>query len=357
MKILITGVAGFIGFHLCRRVCGEGNEVVGVDSITSYYDPDLKYARLSELGISRSAAESEKAARSTKLEDFTFRRMAVEDEVGIARLFADHRFDRVIHLAAQAGVRYSIENPRVYIQANISGFLNILEGCRASRTNHLVFASSSSVYGLSQRTPFSEHDGSDHPVSLYAATKKSNEMMAHAYSHLFGIPSTGLRFFTVYGPWGRPDMAYFKFAKAIAEGTPIDLFNNGDMKRDFTYIDDAVEGMVRATENPPTSRTSWNPGKPDPADSSAPFRLYNIGNSRAEPLKNLVSALERCMRKRAALHNLPMQAGDVQNTEADVSRLERDSGWRPTTTLDVGVSRFVDWFEVFYRKGQGCSDR
>ena len=260
-------------------------------------------------------------------------------------LFRNHRFDCVLHLAAQAGVRYSIENPRAYISANIDGFLNILEGCRSTRAKHLVFASSSSVYGLSRRIPFSEHVPADNPVSLYAATKRSNEMMAHVYSHLYGIPSTGLRFFTVYGPWGRPDMAYFKFARAITEGTPIDLYNSGDLKRDFTYIDDVVSAVERVVDRPPAPDPHWTAEQPDLASSSAPFRIYNVGNNNAEPLGNLVTALERCLGKKANRRLVPMQPGDVFVTEADIADMTRDFGWRPSTTLDEGVARFIEWYK------------
>ncbi len=353
MKILVTGAAGFIGFHLCRRISREGNEVIGIDSISDYYDPALKYARLAELGIARAAADSGGLSHSDGLPAFSFLRLALEDRAGMERLFSEQRFARVFHIAAQAGVRYSIQNPRAYVETNIGGFLNVLEGCRALSVSHLVFASSSSVYGLSRRIPFSEHDPADHPVSLYAATKKSNEMMAHAYSHLYGIPSTGLRFFTVYGPWGRPDMAYYKFARAIAEGAPIDLYNSGDMMRDFTYIDDVVDGVVRVMDHPPVPDRGWNPEHPDPAASAAPFRIYNIGNNRAEPLINLVSALERCMGRTARRRLLPMQPGDVYATEADVSDMERDFGWKPSTSLDEGVARFVRWFTAYHGSGAG----
>jgi UDP-glucuronate 4-epimerase len=264
------------------------------------------------------------------------------------RLFTEKRFARVCHLAAQAGVRYSLENPRAYIEANIVGFLNVLEGCRATSVGHLVFASSSSVYGLSQRPPFSEHAGTDHPVSLYAATKKADEMMAHVYSRLHGIPCTGVRFFTVYGPWGRPDMAYYRFARAIVEGKPIELFNSGEMTRDFTYVDDVVEGVVRVMDRPAAPEPGWDPARPDPASSQAPYRIYNIGSGRAEPLANLVSALERGLGRNAACRPLPMQPGDLRATEADVSDLQRDFGWKPPTTLEDGIGRFVEWFKSFH---------
>lgn len=352
MRILVTGAAGFIGFHLCRRITARGDTIVGIDSIGDYYDPSLKYARLAQLGISRTAADSLALSRSTTHAGFSFFRLALEDTVGIERLFAEQQFERVFHLAAQAGVRYSIENPRAYIQANLDGFLNILEGCRALSVGHLVFASSSSVYGLSRRTPFSEHGAADHPVSIYAATKKSNEMMAHAYSHLFGIPSTGVRLFAVYGPWGRPDMAYFKFAKAIADDTPIDLFNSGEMMRDFTYVDDVTEGLARIMDRPSSADPSWDSANPDPASSTAPFRIYNVGNNRAEPLSNLISALEQCMGKKARRRMVSMQPGDVTMTQADVSDLTRDFGWRPSTPLEIGVARFVEWFEDYYHRSE-----
>ena len=350
MKVLVTGAAGFIGFHLSRALAGRGDEVVGIDSINDYYDPALKRARLADLGIGGRAADSGRLVESATLPRVTFRRLLLEDREGIDRFFSAHKFDRVCHLAAQAGVRYSLENPRAYIEANVVGFLNVLEGCRATGVGHLVFASSSSVYGLSQRTPFSEHAGTDHPVSIYAASKKADEMLAHAYAHLFGIPCTGLRFFTVYGPWGRPDMAYYKFAQAIVEGKNIELYNSGKMTRDFTYVDDVVEGMMRVTDRPAASDPGWDPAHPDPAVSSAPFRIYNIGNSRAEPLAALVTALERQLGRKAELRMGPMQPGDVRATEADVSDLKRDFGWMPTTSLEDGIARFVKWFKS-YREG------
>jgi len=345
MKVLVTGAAGFIGFHLCRVLGGRGDQVTGMDSINDYYDPDLKRARLAELGIGGRAAVSGRPVQSATVPALSFCRLSLEDTVGMESLFAEKRFDRVCHLAAQAGVRYSLENPRAYIEANVVGFLNVLEGCRTTSVGHLVFASSSSVYGLSQRTPFSEHDGTDHPVSLYGASKKADEVMAHAYSHLYGIPCTGLRFFTVYGPWGRPDMAYYKFARAIVEGKPIELFNSGEMTRDFTYIDDAVKAVVRVLDRPAASNPKWDPAQPDPASSSAPYRVYNIGNGRAEPLARLVMALEHALGKKAERRLVQMQPGDVRATEADVSDLERDFGWKPSTALDDGIARFVEWFK------------
>ena len=348
MKVLVTGAAGFIGFYLCRALGARGDQVVGIDSINNYYDPDLKRARLAELGIGGRAADSGRLVESATLSCVSFRRLSLGDREGMDRLFSAHRFDRVCHLAAQAGVRYSLENPRAYVEANVEGFLNVLEGCRATGVGHLVFASSSSVYGLSQAVPFSEHAGTDHPVSLYAASKKADEMMAHVYSHLYRIPATGLRFFTVYGPWGRPDMAYYKFARAIAEGLPIELFNSGEMTRDFTFVDDVVEGVVRVMDRPAAPDSNWDPARPDPASSSAPYRIYNIGNNRAEPLFNLVSALERELGRKAVLRLAPMQPGDVRATEADVSDLQRDFAWRPTTALADGIARFVEWFKLYH---------
>jgi UDP-glucuronate 4-epimerase len=347
MKVLVTGAAGFIGFHLCRALSARGDQVFGIDSINDYYDPGLKRARLAELGIGERAADSSRPVQSATFPSLSFCRLFLEDRDGMDRLFAGKKFERVFHLAAQAGVRYSLENPRAYIEANVAGFLNVLEGCRATGVGHLVFASSSSVYGLSHAVPFSEHAGSDHPVSLYAATKKADEMMGHAYSHLFRIPMTALRFFTVYGPWGRPDMAYYKFAQAITAGQPIELFNSGQMTRDFTYVDDVVDGMMRVMDRPAAPDPKWDPSRPDPASSSAPYRVYNIGNNRAEPLSHLVSALENGLGRKAERRLVPMQPGDVRATEADVSDLQRDFGWKPSTTLEDGIVRFLDWFKSY----------
>jgi UDP-glucuronate 4-epimerase len=338
--ILVTGAAGFVGFHLCLRLAERGVAVLGIDSINDYYDPGLKYARLAELGITKAAADSCAASVSTRFPSFLFQRLILENTQGIAGLFSRHSFGTVVHLAAQAGVRYSLENPRAYIDSNIVGFLNILEGCRTGQASHLVFASSSSVYGSSRQIPFREDVPADRPVSLYAATKRSNELMAHVYSHLYGIPSTGLRFFTVYGPWGRPDMAYFKFARCIVQGKPIDLYNGGDLKRDFTYIDDVVNALERVMDRAPSAGFKG---------SSAPFRIYNLGNNRAEALDSLVTALEKCIGKKANRRMLPMQPGDVYVTEADISNMERDFGWRPSTPLAKGIARFVEWFKEFER--------
>jgi UDP-glucuronate 4-epimerase len=350
VKTLVTGAAGFLGFHLCRLLAGRGEQVVGIDSINDYYDPDLKRARLGELGIGAWAADSGRIVQSATFPGVRFQKLSLEDRTGMEAFFEREGLTRVCHLAAQAGVRYSIENPRAYVEANIAGFLNVLEACRTSRIGHLVFASSSSVYGLSRQMPFSEHGHADHPVSLYAASKKANEMMAHAYAHLYRLPVTGLRFFTVYGPWGRPDMAYYKFAHAIIDGTPIDLFNSGEMKRDFTYVDDVVEGIARALDRPATPDESWDPEDPDPSSSSAPFRIYNIGSNRAEPLSALVAALEGGLGRKAKCRSLPMQPGDVAATEADVALLERDLQWKPSTTLDDGIARFVEWFKMYHSR-------
>ncbi len=344
MLHLVTGAAGFIGFHLARKLLEQGDEVVGVDCLNSYYDPSLKMARLSELGIGSAAAQWGIEAPSSRYDKLTFFRLSLEDREGMEKLFASRHFERVCNLAAQAGVRYSLVNPRAYVESNVSGFLNVLECCRDARTPHLVYASSSSVYGLDAVRPSSTRDRADHPMSMYAATKRANELMAHTYSHLFGLPTTGIRFFTVYGPWGRPDMAYFKFAQAIMNGQPIDVYNNGDMQRDFTYIDDVVEGILRIIDRIPGADTSWDPGRADPSYSSAPYRLYNLGNSAPEPLSGFIAALENVLGRKAVKKYLPLQQGDVQATCADVADLERDFGWRPHTKLDEGLRRFAQWY-------------
>lgn len=333
MKILVTGAAGFIGMHASLRLLARGDEVVGVDNLNDYYDVRLKEARL---------------ARLQEHQGFRFHKLSVEDREGMAALFRDEKPQRVIHLAAQAGVRYSLTNPHAYIDANLQGFINILEGCRHNGVEHLAYASSSSVYGGNTKMPFSEHDNIDHPVSLYAATKKANELMAHTYSHLFRLPTTGLRFFTVYGPWGRPDMALFLFTKAILEGRPIDVFNNGQMVRDFTYIDDIVEGVIRVCDKPATASAEFDPANPDPATSNAPYRVFNIGNSRPTPLMDYVNALEAALGMEARKNFLPMQPGDVPATSADTTELERWVGFRPSTTVSTGVKRFVDWYRSHY---------
>ena len=334
MKILVTGAAGFIGFHLSRRFLEMGHEVVGLDCINDYYDPAIKHARLDIL---------------KRLPGFTFARLDLADAAGVAGLFQAHRFTHVVNLAAQAGVRYSLQHPRAYIDSNIVGFLNILEGCRHNKVEHLVFASSSSVYGLNTHMPLSPHRGVDHPISLYAASKKSNEMMAHSYAHLFQLPCTGLRFFTVYGPWGRPDMALFLFTKAILAGEPINVFNHGKMRRDFTYIDDIIEGVVRVTMNTAAPNPDWDPMNPDPATSSAPYRIYNIGNNHSEELSRYIEVLEKELGKKAQWNLLPMQAGDVPATEADVDDLVRDVGFKPATSIESGIARFVAWYREYYK--------
>ncbi len=347
-KILVTGTAGFIGFHLAKRLLERGDEVVGLDCINDYYDVNLKYARLEVTGISRHKIEYGKLIQSSRYPNYRFIQLKLEDREAILKLFATEKFDRVCNLAAQAGVRYSLQNPFSYIDSNIVGFMNILEGCRHNGVNHLVYASSSSVYGLNEEMPFSVHHNVDHPVSLYAASKKSNELMAHTYSYLYGIPTTGLRFFTVYGPWGRPDMALFLFTKAILEGKPIDVFNNGNMSRDFTYIDDIVEGVVRVIDSPPAGNPGWTGQSPDPGTSSAPYRVYNIGNSKPVKLLHFIEAIEDALGKKAVKNFLPMQPGDVPATWADVADLFYDFGYKPNTTINEGVKKFVDWYRFYY---------
>lgn len=337
MRILVTGVAGFIGHHVAARLLDRGDDVVGLDNVNDYYDVRLKQARL---------------ARLTGRNGFEFHRLDLADRAGIEGLFANRRPQRVIHLAAQAGVRYSLTNPHAYIESNLVGFINVLEGCRHRGVEHLVFASSSSVYGANTRMPFSVHQNVDHPVSLYAATKKANELMAHTYSHLYRLPTTGLRFFTVYGPWGRPDMALFLFTKAISEGRPIDVFNEGRMRRDFTYIDDIVEGVVRVCDRVAEPMAGWSGDAPDPAGSAAPYRLYNIGNNNPVELMRLIELLEQVIGRKAEKRLLPMQPGDVPATYADVDDLTRDVGFRPATPIEEGVRRFVDWYREFYGEEQ-----
>ncbi|MBD5557606.1 MAG: NAD-dependent epimerase [Desulfovibrio sp.] len=336
MHILVTGAAGFIGYHLARRLLSEGHTVVGIDNLNAYYDVRLKEARLKELAaLPRSAA-------------FRFERLDLADRDGMARLFAAEGFTHVVNLAAQAGVRYSLKDPASYISSNLVGFGHVLEGCRQNGVEHLVFASSSSVYGLNAAMPYSTRHNVDHPVSLYAATKKSDELMAHAYSHLFGIPATGLRFFTVYGPWGRPDMALHLFTTAILKGEPIKVFNEGRMRRDFTYIDDIVEGMVRLLLLPAAPDPAFDAAAPDPATSSAPWRIYNIGNHDTVELSTFIDTLEKALGKKAIRELLPMQPGDVESTWADVDDLARVTGFTPATPLAVGIGRFVDWYREYY---------
>jgi len=334
VKILVTGAAGFIGSTLAHRLLDRGDEVVGIDNLNDYYDVRLKQARLDRLH-----------ARA----GFVFQKLDIVERKTMSGLFAAGKFDAVVHLAAQAGVRYSIENPLAYIDSNVVGFMNVLEGCRHSRVGHLVFASSSSVYGANTRLPFSEHDNVDHPVSLYAATKKANELMAHTYAHLYGLSCTGLRFFTVYGPWGRPDMALFKFTEGILAGRPIPVFNRGEMVRDFTYIDDIVEGIVRVIGLPAAPAPGWSGDRPDPATSYAPWRVFNIGNSQPVKLMRYIEVLEQCLGRKAIVELLPMQPGDVRATIADVSDLEQAVGFRPRTAVEEGISKFVAWYKSYYQ--------
>lgn len=347
-KILVTGTAGFIGFHLVKKLIENGYGVVGIDNINDYYDVSLKYGRLEKSGISRGKIEYSRPIRSKIFENYRFIKLDLKDKEGMFKLFKSEKFDGVCHLAAQAGVRYSLENPYSYIDSNIYGFLNILEACRQFKVMNLSFASSSSVYGLNKKQPFSEHDGVDHPISLYAATKKSNELMAHTYSHLFGLKTTGLRFFTVYGPWGRPDMALFKFVKNILENKPIDVYNYGDMQRDFTYIDDIVEGVFRTIENPADVNSGFNFENPDPATSSANYRIYNIGNNSPVSLMEFIETIEEILNKKAIKNMMPMQMGDVASTYADVSDLINELGYRPKIPVKLGVSNFISWFREFY---------
>ncbi|MFZ5604205.1 MAG: NAD-dependent epimerase [Pseudomonadota bacterium] len=334
MKILVTGAAGFIGAALSHRLLDRGDDVIGLDNLNDYYDVRLKEARLTRLQAKKG---------------FTFVRASLEDRAAIEDLFRTHKPQRVVNLAAQAGVRYSLENPQAYIDSNIVGFTNILEGCRHHGVEHLVYASSSSVYGANTRMPFSVHHNVDHPVSLYAASKKANELMAHTYSHLFSIPTTGLRFFTVYGPWGRPDMALFMFTKAILAGKPIDVFNYGRHRRDFTYIDDIVEGVIRTLDHVAQPDPAWSGDDPDSATSTAPYRLYNIGSNRPVELLRYIEVLEDCLGRKAEKNLLPLQPGDVPDTYADVDALVQDVGYRPSTPVEEGVKRFVDWYRDFYK--------
>ena len=331
--ILVTGCAGFIGFHVAQRLLERGERILGLDSLNPYYDVRLKEARLEQLQPS---------------ERFQFERLDLADRSAMASMFERYPIRRVVHLAAQAGVRYSLTNPHAYVDSNLTGFMNILEGCRHTKVEHLVYASSSSVYGGNTHMPFSVHDNVDHPVSLYAATKKANELMAHCYSHLYRIPSTGLRFFTVYGPWGRPDMALFLFTKAILEGKPIEVFNFGKMQRDFTYIDDIAEGVIRVLDKPAVLDSTWNSDEPGPSRSSSPYRIYNIGNHQPVELLHLIEVLEECVGKKAEKIMLPIQPGDVPATYADIDDLTLDFGFKPTTPIEVGVSRFVQWYRGFY---------
>lgn len=334
MKVLLTGAAGFIGMHASLKLLARGDSVIGVDNLNDYYDVELKKARLARLQI---------------FDNFTFVKQDIIDPNEISALFAREKPQRVVHLAAQAGVRYSLENPKAYIDSNVHGFLNILEGCRYNAVEHLVYASSSSVYGGNTHLPFDEHQTIDHPVSLYAATKKANELMAHTYSHLFRIPTTGLRFFTVYGPWGRPDMALFLFTKSILEGRPLDVFNRGEMLRDFTYIDDIVEGLIRVLDRKAEIEPTFDSNYPDPATSNAPYRVFNIGNNQPTKLMDYIAALEKSLGIEAKKNLLPMQPGDVKSTAASTDSLEKWVGFRPNTPIELGVSRFVEWYRKYHR--------
>ena len=341
MKVLVTGNAGFIGFHVARRLLERGDAVVGFDSVNDYYDPALKEARLKILG--------ETAAKSTG--DYRFVRANLADGAAVAACFAEHNFDRVIHLAAQAGVRHSLTNPHAYVESNVIAFTNVLEACRHQHVPHLTYASTSSVYGANTLLPFSEHQGVDHPLQFYAATKRANELMAHAYSHLFKLPTTGLRFFTVYGPWGRPDMSLFLFTRNILEGKPIQVFNFGNHTRDFTYVDDIAEGVIRANDQVASPNPDWNSAHPDPATSNAPFRLFNIGNNSPVKLGEYIEAIEAALGKKAIRELLPLQPGDVSDTFADVSELERQVGYRPATSVRAGVEKFVRWYLAYHAVG------
>jgi len=334
MKVLVTGAAGFIGFHVSRYLLERGDEVVGIDNLNDYYEVSLKEARLEQLQPYGA---------------FRFERMDIAHRDAVANLLAVERFDRVVHLAAQAGVRYSLENPHAYVDSNLVGFVNILEGCRHNRVEHLVYASSSSVYGANETMPFAERDNVDHPVSLYAATKKANELMAHTYSHLYNLPTTGLRFFTVYGPWGRPDMSPFLFTRAILEGKPLKIFNHGKHRRDFTYIDDIVEGVVRALDRIPAGNPAWTGLDPDPSSSRAPWKVYNIGNSQPVELLRYIELIEQALGKTTEKQLLPLQPGDVEHTYADVLALMRDTGYQPKMTIENGIAEFIAWYTNFYK--------
>jgi len=347
-KVLVTGTAGFIGFHLVKRLLAQGDHVVGLDNINAYYDVGLKYARLEQTGIPRDAIQDNRLIQSETFPGYRFIKLDLEDTTNIFRLFQKQNFTQVCHLAAQAGVRYSLENPHSYISSNIFGFLNILEGCRHNHVQHLVFASSSSVYGLNEKLPFSTKDQTDHPTSPYGASKKSNELFAHSYSHLYHLPATGLRFFTVYGPWGRPDMALFKFTEAILQDKPIDVYSEGRMTRDFTYVDDIVEGICRVLPHPPQADPTWSGLAPDSASSRTSYRIYNIGNSRPVQLMDFIDAIQKALGKSAKLRYLPPQPGDVVATFADMSGIQRDFGDLPHTSIEEGIRRFLEWYRNYY---------
>lgn len=348
MKILVTGTAGFIGFHLAAKLLQRGDEVVGIDNINNYYDVNLKYARLNELGIMQEEIKDDQVVISKKYKNHKFIKADLANSNVIDKLFKEEKFDAVCNLAAQAGVRYSLQNPHAYINSNVVGFVNLLEACRHNNVKNLSYASSSSVYGLNKSWPFSTQDHTDHPVSLYAATKKSNEMLAHAYSHLYGIQTTGIRYFTVYGPWGRPDMAPILFASAILQNKPIKVFNQGNMSRDFTYIDDIIDGTIKIIDNPAQSSSEYNPKDPKPSISSAPYKIYNIGNNEPVKLMDFIQTLEKTIGKTAQKEFLPMQDGDVESTYADVSDLINNFKYHPHTKLEYGIERFVKWYKEFY---------
>ena len=349
MKILITGTAGFIGYHLTMKLSSNSNLIIGLDVINDYYDVDLKYNRLFNLGFSKEEINYNKLITSGINPKLSFIQLDLNDKQNIDSLFQSQKFDYVIHLAAQAGVRYSLTHPDAYMNSNFLGFMNILEACRHHNVKHLVYASSSSVYGLNETMPFSVHHNVDHPVSLYAASKKANELMAHTYSHLYGISTTGLRFFTVYGPWGRPDMALFLFAKAILENKPIDVYNHGNMQRDFTYVDDIVEGIIRVTNSPPKGNKEWSGKEPDPSTSPAPYKIYNIGNNAPVKLLDFIKAIEKALGKEAKKNMMPLQLGDVPATYADVTDLINDVKYKPQTQIQQGINHFIKWFKEYYK--------
>jgi len=350
LKILVTGAAGFIGFHVAKQLVRRGDDVTGIDNINDYYDINLKFGRLENAGIHRDKIAYNQPVPGSTRANYTFVKLNLQDRENVLKLFARGKFDALCHLAAQPGVRYSLENPFAYIDSNIVAFINILEGCRHYGIKNLVYASSSSVYGLNETMPFSVRHNVDHPVSLYAATKKSMELMAHTYSYLYGIPTTGLRFFTVYGPWGRPDMAIFKFVKNIIEGKPIDVYNHGRMKRDFTFIDDIAAGVIKTVDNPAKSNPGWKGKNPDPAVSKAPYKIYNIGNNQPVDLMDFIRTIEEVTGRKAEKKLLPMQPGDVPSTWADCSDLEKDFDYKPATSLKKGIKAFVDWYTDFYNK-------
>jgi len=349
MKILITGTAGFIGFHLANKLIARGDEVIGLDCINDYYDPNVKYGRLDYAGIDQKDIQYNKLTQSSKKANYRFIKLQLEDKDNLDNLFELEQFDSVCNLAAQAGVRYSIENPMAYIDSNVIGFINILESCRNHGVKNLSYASSSSVYGLNESYPFSTSDNVDHPMSIYAATKKSNELMAHTYSHLFGMSTTGIRFFTVYGPWGRPDMALFLFTKAALEGRSIDVFNYGEMLRDFTYVDDIVEGVTRIIDNPAQTNSEWSGKQPDPSTSSSPHKIYNIGNNDPVKLMDFIEAIENALGKKIQKNMMPLQAGDVPATYANVDDLVRDLDYKPSTSVQKGIDNFVTWYREFFK--------